>query len=72
MATTIPITAIGPIPYFHAKYRKIMLEQAPVSVAATTGTVARTSVTISTATGPQVAAALGALLEDLKTAGIIK
>lgn len=71
MATISP-DKIGNIPYFTAKYKKVQAEDAPVSVAATTGTVARTTVTISTATGPQVAAALGALLEDLRTAGVIK
>lgn len=60
-------TIKGNRPYFEAKLK----DGAIPSVTAFVGTVSGAAVTISSATGPQVAAALGQLLIDLRTRGII-
>lgn len=58
--------------FFKARRRKAVLLDAPTSVAAATGTATRTTFATGSVTLPQLAERLMALLEDLKTAGIIK
>lgn len=57
----------GNRPYFEAKLK----DGAIPSVAAFTGTTSSAAVAIAGATGPQVAAALGQLLIDLRARGVI-
>lgn len=54
-------------PYFEAKLKK----GAIASVAAWTGTKTRTTQVTSSATAAQIGAALGALIDDLRTRGVI-
>lgn len=58
--------------HFRLRYRTVMAETAPTSVAAPTGTLTRTTFVTSTVTLPQLAERVAALLADLKTAGVIK
>lgn len=67
----IPVSSIGEIPYFQAKYRKTMAAYAPTTVAAATGTLTRTTFATGSVTLPQLAERFAALLADLKTAGVV-
>lgn len=60
-------TVTGTYPYFEAKLRK----GAAASVAAYTGTPLRTTFATGSVTLPQLAGGFMALLEDLKTRGVI-
>jgi hypothetical protein len=55
-------------PWFRAK----LFKNAPTSVAAWTGTATRTTVATGSATATNVAEGLKALIDDLRTAGVIK
>lgn len=57
----------GTFPYLKAK----MKANAPTSVAAWTGAKSTATQVTSTATAAQIGAALGQLIDDLRTAGVI-
>lgn len=61
------ITINGSRPYFEAKLKK----GAIASVAAWTGTKSRVTKVTSTATTAEIGAAFGALIDDLRTRGVI-
>lgn len=61
------ITINSARPYFEAKLKKGAIS----SVAAWTGTATRTTKATSTATATNVAEALKALMDDLRTRGVI-
>ena len=58
--------------YFRERLDTVIEERAPTSVAAATGTAQRTTFATGSVTLPQLAGVVMALLEDLKTAGVIK
>ena len=58
--------------FFKARRAKALSDKAPTSVAAATGTATRTTFATGSVTLPQLAERMMALLEDLKTAGVIK
>lgn len=66
MAFGTPVTK-GTFPYLKAKLKS----NAPTSVAAWTGAKSTVTQVTSTATAAQIGAALGQLIDDLRTSGII-
>ncbi len=58
--------------YFRERLAAVIGERAPVSVAAATGTLTRTTFATGSVTLPQLAERVAALTADLKTAGVIK
>lgn len=61
-----------PRPWFNSKMTWWFGKYAPASVAAWTGTKSVSTQVTDTATAAQIGAALGQLIDDLRTAGYIK